>query len=188
MRIQELGLKPLMLAAATAAVALTVVLGGCTDHGSGPTAGGPLSGGAYGSIKGSRVCQPGRIDQPRAFGIAQFTNHGQGAVVLDRVALLHARQERLIGSYAVPGTWLIGVVAWPPKYSGLPPAWKHRAPVHGFRLAAGKTFNMVLGVIATATGHASSRGMLIYYHDSSGRFVTSSGPAMLIAVNKRRCS
>ena len=82
---------------------------------------------------------------------------------------------------------LIGVVAWPPGYSGIPPAWKHRRPVHGFRLAPGKSFNMVLGVAATGTPRASSPGMVIYYHDPAGSYLTENHFAMIIAVNKPQC-
>lgn len=61
-------------------------------------------------------------------------------------------------------------------------------PVHGFRLTPGKSFNMVLGVTATATGHADSRGMAIYYHDSAGNHVTSNHLAVTIGVTKRGCN
>lgn len=179
--------KLLPAAVVVTVAALAPVLGGCTGGGSGSATDGPLSGGAYGSITSGHVCVPGRVGQPRTFGIERFTNHGHGTVMLDRVALLHPDHERLIGSYAVPGTWLVGVVAWPPKYVGLPPTWKHRQPVHGFRLAPGKSFNMVLGVAATAPGRAISRGMLVYYRDSAGSYVTSSGPAMIIGATKRGC-
>jgi hypothetical protein len=59
--------------------------------------------------------------------------------------------------------------------------------VHGFRLGAGRTFNMILGIKATAAGHATSRGMTIYYHDSAGSYVTRDGYAMDIAVNRASC-
>jgi hypothetical protein len=173
--------KPLAVAALAAALASA--LGGCGSGG--PATDGPLGGGAFGSISGGEDCAPGRLGQPVTFGDERFTNHGHATVVLDRVALLHPDHERLVGSYAVPGTFLIGVPGdWPPKYAGMPSTWKHRQPVHRFRLATGKSFNMVLGVAATATGRASSRGMLIYYHDSSGTYVTSNHLAMTIAVSK----
>jgi hypothetical protein len=81
-----------------------------------------------------------------------FTNYGDTTVILDRVVLLRPRNERLVGSYAVPGDLLVGNVRWPPTYPstisvpGVPAAWKHRQTVPGFRLAPGKSFNMVLGV------------------------------------------
>ncbi len=86
----------------------------------------------------------------------QFTNYGHTPVVLDRIVLLHPLNEHLIGSYAMPGQLAIGTVHWPPHGPGLPPAWKDRKPVPGFRLAPGKTFNMVLGVAAIARGGVSS--------------------------------
>jgi hypothetical protein len=187
MRALRIRVKPLPLAVVALAAALPSALGGCT--GGGPATDGPLSGGAFGSISGGGDCTPGRLGQPQTFGDEQFTNHGHATVVLDRVALLHPHNERLIGSYAVPGTLLIGVPGgWPPKYRGMPSTWKYRQPVHGFRLAPGKSFNMVLGVTATATGRATSRGMVIYYHDSAGTYVTSNHLAMTIAVNKPACS
>jgi hypothetical protein len=140
-----------------------------------------------GRIPRGSICAPARLGQPVAFGIEQFTNYGHATLVLDSVALHHPRNERLIGSFAVPGDWVIGTVYWPPHYSGIPPTWKDRQPVHGFKLAPGKKFNMVLGVTATATGQATSQGMLVYYHDSAGSYVTSDGYAMIIAVNKSRC-
>ncbi len=132
---------------------------------------------------------PGSVGQPQTFGLEQFTSHGGALVVLDRVVLLHPRHERLAGSYAVPGAELIGAPGgWPPKYAGIPSAWKHRQLVHGFRLPPGRTFDMVLGVAATATGHARARGMLVYYHDSSGSYVAKDDVAMTIAVGKPGCN
>jgi hypothetical protein len=185
MRALKSCVKPLPLAVVALATALVSALGGCSS-GSGPATDGPLGGGAFGSISGGEDCAPG--GQPQTFGDERFTNHGEAAVVLDRVALLHPHNERLIGSYAVPGTLLIGTVPWPPKYAGMPSTWKYREPVHGFRLAPGKSFNMVLGVTAIATGRAISQGMVIYYHDSAGSYVTSNYLAMTIAATKRGCN
>jgi hypothetical protein len=168
------------------AAALVSALGGCGSGG--PATDGPLGGGAFGSISGGSDCTPGRLGRPVTFGDERFTNHGDAAVLLDRVALLHPHRERLAGSYAVPGEMLIGVAGnWPPKYVGLPSTWKYRQPVRGFRLAPGKSFNMVLGVTANGPGRASSQGMLIYYHDSAGSYVTSNDFAMIIAVDKPEC-
>jgi hypothetical protein len=61
--------------------------------------------------------------------------------------------------------------------------------VHGFRLAAGKTFNMVLGVGAIAQGdRATSQGMLVYYHDSSGAYVAKNYWANILAANTHACA
>jgi hypothetical protein len=185
MRALKLRVKPSPLAVLALAAALASALGGCGGSGLGTD--GPLSSGADGGIARGEICVPG--GQPQTFGLEQFTNHGHATVVLDRVALQHPHNERLIGSYAVPGDLVIGAPGdWPPKYAGLPSTWKHRQPVHGFRLAPGKSFNMVLGVTATAPGRASSRGMVIYYHDSAGTYVTSNHLAMTIAVGKTVCS
>jgi hypothetical protein len=176
--------KSLPVAVVALAAALASALGGC-DGGGGPASDGSLSSGADGRIPRGANCVPGGHAQ--TFGDQLFTNHGHATVVLDRVVLLHPHNERLIGSYAVPGTLLIGVVFWPPKYAGMPSTWKHRQPVHGFRLAPGKSFNMVLGVTAVATGRASSQGMLVYYHDSAGMYVARNYFAMIVAASKRGC-
>jgi len=155
----------------------------------GPAIDGPLSGGAFGSISGGEDCVTGRVGQPQTFGDERFTNRGHAAVMLDRVALLHPYHERLTGTYAVPGTFLIGVPGgWPPKYANMPPTWKRRQPVRGFQVAPGRSFNMVLGVTATATGRANSQGMLIYYQSSAASYVTSNHLAMTIEVTKRGCN
>jgi hypothetical protein len=166
-------------------VALVSAVAGCS---SGSTAGdGPLnSRGTDGNPSRGTSCAPGGEQQ--TFGTEQFINHGHATVVLDRVVLRRPRNERLVGSYAVPGKWLIGVVPWPPHYAGIPSTWKDRQPVHGFRVAPGKPFNMVLGVAAVAPGRASSRGMLIYYHDAAGSYVTRDDVAMIIAATKNGCN
>ena len=185
MRALTRHVKPLPLAVLALAAALVSVLGGCS--GSGPAADGPLSSGADGRIARGNVCVTRFVSQFQTFGDEQFTNYGHVTVVLDRVDLQHPHNEHLIGSYAVPGAVLIGVVPWPPKYAGLPSAWKYRQPVHDFRLAPGKTFNMVLGVTATGPGRASSQGMLVYYHDSAGSYVARDDFAMIIAATKNGC-
>lgn len=175
---------------AAVAAALAAVLGGCTGgSGGGPATDGPLTGGAFGSISRGEDGVTGRLGQRFTFGVERFTNHGGATVVLDRVVLLHPHNERLIGSYAVPGILFVGTTTnWPPKYPGtpavpgVPSAWKHRQSVHGFRLAPGKSFNMVLGVTATAPGRASSRGLAIYYHYGAHSYVISNHLAMTIEV------
>jgi hypothetical protein len=137
--------------------------GGCSRHGGGPAADGPLSSAAFGSITGGANCAPG--GEAQTFGTEVFTNHGQTSVVLDRVVLLRPRNERLLGSYAVPGTFMIGVVPWPPRYADMPPTWKYREPVHAF-----------------------SQGMRVYYHDSAGSYVATDHLAMIIALGKNGCN
>jgi hypothetical protein len=185
MRALKRRVKRLPLAVVALATALVSALGGCSS-GSGPATDGPLSSGANGRIARGQVCVPS--GEPQTFGLERFTNHGRSTVVLDRVVLLRPHHERLVGSYAVPGEFLIGVVPWPPRYVGLPSTWKYRQPVRGFRLAPGKSFNMVLGVTATAVGRANSRGMLVYYHDSAGSYVATDDVAMTISATKRGCN
>jgi hypothetical protein len=162
------------------ATALVCGLGGC-GNGS-PATDGPLSDGA----RGGDACAPSRSGQPQTFGIEVFTNHGHVTVVLDRVALRHPQHERVVGSYAVPGMWLVGVVPWPPRW-GVPPTWKNRQPVHGFRVAPGRSFNMVLGVAATVTGLARSQGLAVYYHDPAGSYVATDDFGFLIDRGKASC-
>jgi hypothetical protein len=116
-----------------------------------------------------------------------FTNSGRTAVVLDRVALVHPENERLIAAYAVPGVLGIGVSNWPPP-GGWPPAWNEHRPVHGYRVAPATEFNMVLEVAGATEGPASSQGMLVYYHDPAGTYVTKNFFAMVIAPPGRVCT
>ena len=180
--------------ATVALAALVIAVGGCSGGG-GPATDGPLSSSTsmHGPIPTGSNCVPG--GHSWAFGFQQFTNYGHTTVILDRVVLLHPRNEHLVGSYEVPGAVIVGVVRWPPRYPGspagvgVPPAWKHRQPVHGFRLAPGKTFDMVLGVAAITGGRrATSQGMLVYYHDSSGTYVAKNYWANIIAASTRTCA
>lgn len=177
----------------SALLAVTAVLGlaaaGC---GSGdPASDGPLSSadGRKGPIPDGAICVPG--GRPQTFGDQTFTNYGTSTVVVDRVVLLHPHNERLIGSYAVLGGWLIGAVPWPPKSQDMPPQWRpgwnHRQPVRGFRLAPGKTFNMVLGVATITPARGTSRGMLVFYHDPSASYVAKNFFANNIASVSSHC-
>ncbi len=172
---------------ATSFAALVSVLAGCSGGGS-PAADGPLSSGSsiHGLIPKGSVCTP--AGGPQTSGLQVFTNYGTTTVILDRVVLLHPHNQRLIGSYAVPGESLIGNPhGWPPKYAGMPPAWKHRQPIHGFRLSPGKTFNVVLGVAPVTTHRSASQGMLVYYHNSSGSYVAKNYWAEIIANKPHGC-
>lgn len=177
--------RVLPLAVAMAA-ALISALAACQSGGGSPASDGPLTGGPLGSPSGGFDCAPARLGRPVTFGDEQFTNHGHATVALDRVALLDPLKERLTAAVAVPGLLFVGVTnSWPPRYSGIPRTWKYRRPVRGFRLEPGKSFNMVLGVAATGIPRARSRGMVIYYHDSAGSYVTRNQFAMIIAVNNK---
>lgn len=167
--------------------AMASVLGGCSGGG-GKAADGPLSSGLsiHGPIPQGSVCAPG--GRTWAFGFQSFTNYGKTALVVDRVVLLHPYNEHLVGSYAVPGDRVLGVVHWPVRNSEAQPAWNDRQSVHGFRLAPGKSFNMVLGVAAITGGRrATSQGMLVYYHDSAGTYVAKNYWANVIAANTHTC-
>jgi hypothetical protein len=177
---------------AVTGLAMAAALSGCGSSGSGPSADGPLSSGTslHAPVPRGSVCLDAHLGQAIAFGFEEFTNYGHIAVVLSRVALNHPHNERLIGSYAIPGYLGLGDGYWPLRSTqdvANPSLWKLRQPVHGFRLGPGKTVNMILGVKATAAGHATSRGMTIYYHNSAGSYVTSDGYAMGIAVGKASC-
>jgi hypothetical protein len=180
-RLRRVPLAAIMLALASA-------LGACSS-GHAVSAVGPLSSGngIHDPIPRGSNCLPG--GRAQAFGFQQFTNYGHSTVTVDRVVLLHPRNEHLVGSYAVPGNDIVGAVHWPPAGPGLPRTWKDRQPVHGFRLAAGKTFNMVLGVAAIAIHRrATSQGMLVYYHDSSGAYVARNFWANILSANTRTCA
>ncbi|HET9896238.1 MAG TPA: hypothetical protein VFQ44_15020 [Streptosporangiaceae bacterium] len=166
----------------SAVVVAAAVLAGCGARG--PATNGPLR--IHDQISLGSQCVPG--GRAQAFGFDQFTNFGQTTVVLDRVVLLHPRNERLVGSYAVPGDRVVGVAHWPPSNPPAQPEWKNRQPVHGFRLAPGKTFNIVLGIAAVAGSRRGiSRGELVYYHDSAGSYVAMSHAANVMAADHHNC-
>jgi hypothetical protein len=174
------------------ALALAVALATVACHGggsgSGPATDGPLND-PSGTPGRSTVCASARVGRPFAFGLDTFTNHGHATVVLDRVALQRPYHERLIGSYAVPGVYIVGAVPWPPINPPTSRNWKHRQAVHGFRLAPRKTFNLVIGVIATSSGRATSQGMRIYYHDTTGNSYLALDPDRLFIVTaNQRCN
>ena len=171
-----------------ATLALASGMAGCQG---GLPADGPLSSGnsRYGPVPDGAICAPGGT--PQTFGNQTFTNYGNTDVVLDRVILLHPYRERLIGSYAVPGNSSVGTLrGWPPSQAEgpLPPEWKHRQPVHGFRLAPGRTFGIAIGIIATTPARGTSQGILVYYHDSAGSYVAKNYFANVIGAVKHECS
>jgi hypothetical protein len=179
--------KPLLRVLAIT-LALALALAGCQNS-SQPRSDGPLSSGnsRYGPIPDGSECVPGGT--PDTFGEQTFTNYGSTVVVLDRVVLLRPQRERLIGSYAVPGNSEVGARRdWPPEHTlaPLPPGWRHRQPVQGFRLAPGRTFGMALGIIATTQARATSRGILVYYHDSAGSYVAKNYFANIITAARQK--
>lgn len=166
---------------------LASVLAGCSGKG-GPADDGPLSSGnsIHGPIPRGSVCTP--TGGPQTSALQSFTNYGSTTVILDRVALLHPLNQRLLGAYAVPGPSIIGNPhGWPPDYVGSPSTWKHRQPVRGFTLRPGKSFNMVLGVAPITAQRSISQGMLVYYHDASGNFVAKNFYAEIIANKPHGC-
>jgi hypothetical protein len=179
-----------------AVLALAALLAGglaacSSSKSSGPSADGPLSSGLTRTqIPRGGDCAPGG-EGPFTFGVQIYTNFGHTTVVLDRVVLLDAHNQRLIGSYAVPGREGVGTIPWPPTGSRrfpLPPGWSDRQPVHGFRLAPGKEFNMVLGVAAIRAGRwSTSQGILVYYHDAAGSYVARNYFENEIAATKKGC-
>ncbi len=188
MRVRAMRVRALPLTVMIVATALVSSLAAC-DGGGGTATDGPLSSGdgVHAPIPKGSICTPS--GGPQTSGFQVFTNYGKTAVVLDRVVLLHPRNQRLLGSYAVPaGDFLVGNPhGWPPRGTPLPSTWQRRQPVHGFRLAPGKTFNMVLGVAPVRPGRSTSQGMLVYYHDSSGSYVAKNLWAEIIAGNPHGC-
>jgi hypothetical protein len=173
-------------------VALASALAGCSSSSHGPAADGPLSSGAG---KDGRILTRGGECATRfyggrrkAFGIAQFTNYGHVTVVLDRVVLLHPRNERMFASDVVPGIRLVaGAISWPPNWPSLRRLWTTRKPVPGYRVAPGKSFEMVLGVTPTSWRTGNSQGLLVYYHDPAGSYVAPNYFGMEIAAGKNGC-
>ncbi len=159
MRAPNMRMKsPIAVVALVAA--LGSALGACSSGSGGPATEGPLSSGtsAHGRIpRGGNCVTFPPSSRVQAFADQQFTNHGHATVVLDRVVLLHPHNERLIGSAVIPGTRVIGVIPWPPNYPSVRGRWKTRQPVHGYRVAPGKTFNMVLGATPPAQAMRSRR-------------------------------
>jgi hypothetical protein len=180
------GMSVRIRVAAALAALLVGALAGCHSGSVDPAASGPL---ASGSGKDGTILRHGGECVTRfygrnwAFGIAVFTNYGHATVVLDRVVLLHPRNERLIGSDVVPGPHsVIGAIAWPPNWPSVRAAWKTRQPVAGYRVAPGKSFEMVLGVTYAGPGNATSDGMQVFYHDAAGRYVAPNYFGMQIAA------
>ena len=181
MRVRALRCGLLLQAAAMATA--VAALSGCGGGHANPATDGPLSSGngIHDPAPQSEVCAPG--GRSWAFGDDQFTNYGHSTVVLDRLVLIHPRNLHLLRAYAVPGDRLIGDVHWPPHYPDMPPGWKNRQAVPGFRLAPGRSFNLVLGLAAITAGHpAISKGALIYYRDSSGIYVANDDSENIIAA------
>ncbi len=176
----------LVIGAVAVAAVLVSLVSGCTGGRRDPVVGGPLCSGNPPTH--AEACASRPVGQALTFGLEQFTNYGRAVVILDRVMLQWPHHERLVGSYAVPGQVPIGVAdSWPPDYAGIPPGWKYRQPVRGFRLAPGKSFTMALGVAGTSVGIATSQGMLVYYHDRSASYLTKDELAMNVAAGIRKC-
>jgi hypothetical protein len=183
---------------ALVAVLAVVVLAGC----GGPccdeaqparlATNGPLSSGVghnHKALPHDGECAPRSNGAREAFGIDTFTNYGHATVVLDRVVLLQPHNERLIGADVIPGTREpIGTIPWPPNYPSIRRVWKIRKPVQGYRVAPGKSFNLVIGEEPTGTANATSQGVLVYYHDPGGYYMAPNYLGMQIAPGKNGCS
>jgi hypothetical protein len=184
--------KPLLMAAAALPALAVATVAGCSTAGArDPATNGPLSSAAsaHGRIPRGGNCVTFPPSTPaQAFGDQTFTNYGHVTVVLDRVILLHPHNERVIGSDVVPGKALIGVIEWPPNWHGIRAAWETRRPVHGYRVAPGKSFNMVIGAEPAGPGKATSQGLLLYYHDTAGSYVAPNYFAMDVAPGINGCS
>lgn len=190
MRAPHMRMK-LLLAVGALAVTLASSLGGCSSDSHGPATDGPLSSGAG---KDGRIlprggeCATRFYGQRWAFGVAQFTNYGHATVILDRVVLLHPRNERMFASDVVPGIrGVAGAITWPPNWPSVRGLWKTRQPVRGYAVSPRKSFEMVLGVVPTGPRKATSQGMLVYYHDPAGSYVAPNYFGMEIAVGKNGC-
>ena len=117
------------------ALALTAGLASAGCGSGGPATDGPLRD----VPDGGAECQVTHVGQIVTFGLETFTNYGQTTLVLDGASLLHSRGLRVVGSAAMPGEQELGeMFGWPPKHRDMPPGWKHRRVVHGFRPGTGQ--------------------------------------------------
>jgi hypothetical protein len=64
-------------------------------------------------------------------------------------------------------------------------AWQDRRPVHGFRLPAGKSVAIVIGVVATGTSAGHTPGVLVDYSNGGSSFAFSG--RMAITVSTTSC-
>jgi hypothetical protein len=182
-RALEMRVRPLTLAVIAVAAAFTISACSRTDD---PSTHGPLTGAA----PGGGNCSPARPGEGFTFGDELFKNTGHSTLVLGSVVLRDPRGLRLIGAYADPGLALVGAVSgWPPQMppgDSLPENWKDRKPVPGFRLTPGKSFNMVIGVVAPRRPGGSTSGLVIRYHDAAGRYVVEDHFGYRV-VTRRSC-
>lgn len=140
-----------------------------------PETDGPLSSGngIHDPAPHNTVCAPG--GHSYTFGLDHFTNYGHRMVVLDRLILIHRHNLRLLGALCRAGREgdrrriLTAALRWHAAWMEKPPARTR------FRVAPGKSFNLVLGLAAITAGRSAiSKGELVYYHDSSGSYVANS--------------
>jgi hypothetical protein len=180
--------RSLALVVAALAALLVPALAGCSSPSHDPAANGPLASGTGKDGRtlghGGSVCLPRFNGWRETFGDVWYTNYGHTTVVLDRVVLLRPRDEHLFAAEVVPGKHLIGAIPWPPNWPSVRGAWKTRQPVHGYRVAPGKTFDEVIGVEPTGPRNATSQGTLLYYHDHAGSYVAPNYFGVQIAARK----
>jgi hypothetical protein len=184
------------LAAVALAVLLTCGAAACSSGHSStdPPDNGPLSSGRSATdIPGGVQCAPGG-EGPITFGDQVYTNYGHTTVTLDRIVLTDPHNQRIIGAYAMPlpaTESVVGTVQWPvgtTRGFPLPATWKDRQAVHGYQVAPGKTFNMVLGLAPVGAGRATSSGTLVYYRDAAGTYVAKNDFQNIIAATKTGCN
>ena len=117
---------------------------------------------------------PGHADTD---GIQRFENIGRHSLVIDRVTLASPRNLRLVGSYIVPGLYLVG--AWnsfPPPASQLDKGvqWARRSRPAGTLVPPRHWIDVVVGVARISNAKGSSAGIKVLYHDSSGSYALQS--------------
>jgi hypothetical protein len=164
------------LAVAALTVAFVPAMSGCGSGGPGPLAAAP---------SGESQCIPAKPGQGVTYGLERWTNHTSQTIVFDRVGIRRPQRLKLLGAYATPGLYVVGMWgSWPPKGQRdfrLPRSWAHRRPVAGYRLRPGATAGMVLGVESTAPPRGSTPGMLIWYHTASGSYLLRDDLEIIVA-------
>jgi hypothetical protein len=164
------------LAMVALTVALVPAMSGCGSSGPGPLRAAP---------PGTSTCIPAKPGQGVTYGGERWTNHTSQTIVFDRVGIRRPQHLKLLGAYATPGLYVVGMWAsWPPKGQPeiwLSHSWAHRRLVAGYRLRPGATAGIVLGIESTAPPRGSTPGMLIWYHTASGNYLLRDDYEIIVA-------
>jgi hypothetical protein len=164
--------------------AAVLVLAGCSK--AAPIRGGPLA------EPGVRMAESVLMDVGKTgtYGVETLANHGDEAVVLDRIVFLDlAHGLEIIGPLVMhvrtqPGVpaLAIGMIRqWPPPHQG---ATLH--PVAGFRISPHRSWKddveLLIGFRAHRSGVLSYRAFEVHYHVGNKRYITRFPDPLTICV------